>query len=73
MQSNTDQTDPSGPKTGTYRVRRGGSCQTVIQVDWSAYRVCGGRYNRGCRLGFRVVLELTEEEFLRYAKQYRSG
>jgi hypothetical protein len=63
-----DQVDPQGPEDSEERVLRGGwrFCQ-------SAYRYLDQPYFSFRSTGFRIVLELTEEDFLRYAKQYRPG
>ena len=51
-----DQTDPTGPATGTHRVMRGGSFQDSPQLCRSAHRNRGlPSYRLGC-LGFRVVV-----------------
>jgi formylglycine-generating enzyme required for sulfatase activity len=73
MPVNTDQVDPQGPDGGRHRVLRGGCSRGRAWSCRSAYR---GRIRSDLRydtFGFRVVLELSEEEFLRYAKQRRSG
>ena len=71
MPVNTDQTDPQGPNSGSYRVFRGGCSDSYADRCRSALRgVCEPNF-RYDALGFRVVLELSEEEFMRYAKQYR--
>jgi formylglycine-generating enzyme required for sulfatase activity len=71
MQSNIDQVDPQGPDRGGSRVVRGGGYRNDAEYclsasrgqDWSEVPYVSG--------GFRVVLELSEEEFLRYARKHR--
>jgi formylglycine-generating enzyme required for sulfatase activity len=75
MHVNTDQVDPVNKvlDDDAFRVIRGSGyynyaqyCRSVCR-DWDwpdlGYRT----------IGFRVILELSEEEFLRYARQYRSS
>jgi formylglycine-generating enzyme required for sulfatase activity len=72
MHNNVDQTDPQGSDSGTMAVVRGGgyrygqalSCRSM-QRGWCAP---SRRYSD---IGFRVVMELSEEEFLRYARTAR--
>jgi hypothetical protein len=71
MHANTDQVDPSGPKVSYHRVYRGGYNCDISKYCRSAFRDGSLPRSRFCGIGFRIVLELTEEEFLRYAKQYR--
>jgi len=47
--------DPSGPVTGTYRVRRGGHWNNYGQYLRSAYRNHDDPYYRGSTIGFRLV------------------
>jgi formylglycine-generating enzyme required for sulfatase activity len=74
MPVNTAQVDPQGPETGVEHALRGGCCHGLVWSWRSAYR---GRIRSDLRYritGFRIVLELTEEEFLRYAHmQQRSA
>jgi formylglycine-generating enzyme required for sulfatase activity len=51
----TDNNDPTGAVTGSYRVRRGGSWSNVGQGLRSAYRSIDYPYYRSFDLGFRLV------------------
>jgi formylglycine-generating enzyme required for sulfatase activity len=72
MQSNVDQVDPRGPDSEEPALR-GGSYYKDAQYGRSARRALDWTGYRYHNLGFRIVMELTEEEFLRYARQYRSS
>jgi len=50
-----DVTDPTGPATGTYRVKRGGSWGSSAGLLRSAYRDGHTPSDRSNRFGFRVV------------------
>ena len=52
---NTAETDPAGPSSGSYRVRRGGGWDSIAQNARSAYRVYGNPSNWGYRIGFRLA------------------
>jgi hypothetical protein len=72
MPVNIDQVDPQGPDGDGYYVIRGCSCHYYAEYGRSARRDGDRPKRRVCgTLGFRIVLELSEEEFLRYAKQRR--
>ena len=49
------QTNPKGPASGTYRVRRGGSWASVALFCQCAYRSPDEPENSGYTMGFRVV------------------
>lgn len=49
-------TDPTGPESGTYRVRRGGNWNTKISQLYSAGRTSGKPDSKGTFIGFRTVL-----------------
>jgi hypothetical protein len=53
--SKSSQTDPVGPKTGTYRVTRGGSHHTPVKYLRSANRMAMLPDDRHSLTGFRVV------------------
>jgi len=48
--------DPTGPKGGSFRVHRGGSCIDVAAGCRSAFRGGNGPTYRGINVGFRVAL-----------------
>jgi formylglycine-generating enzyme required for sulfatase activity len=75
MRSNTDQVDPVNqvPDFDGSHAARGGARYSYAQFCRSARRDWDLMNDRFRDLGFRIVMELTEEEFLRYARQYRSG
>ncbi|MFA6714394.1 MAG: SUMF1/EgtB/PvdO family nonheme iron enzyme [Victivallaceae bacterium] len=54
--SSTSQTDPIGPLTGSYRVRRGGSWADDAGSCQVATRFCSPPNEMSALLGFRVVL-----------------
>lgn len=49
------QTNPRGPDSGDIRVLRGGSWGNDAARLRSAFRLCGGPWDRGTNLGFRLV------------------
>ncbi len=51
----TDNTDPAGADTGTYRLERGGYFYDKGQSLRSAYRVTGNPNSRTSGVGFRLV------------------
>lgn len=48
-------TDPKGPGTGQYRVRRGGSWQDAADLVRSARRAAGRPDSKGNYIGFRII------------------
>ena len=57
---NEDQTDPTGPTSGSYRVRRGGGWYDGARNCRSSYRNCIGPDDWYVNLGFRLVLVIPE-------------
>jgi formylglycine-generating enzyme required for sulfatase activity len=55
--ANSPQADPSGQRTGSPRVLRGGSWSFSPHLCRSAYRTGGVPVSRGINLGFRVVVD----------------
>ena len=51
-------TDPTGPRSGSYRVSRGGSWQVFFSDCRSAYRSGWGPDNRNNFIGFRIVCSM---------------
>ncbi|MCP4726961.1 MAG: formylglycine-generating enzyme family protein [bacterium] len=57
--SNSPQSNPAGPQTGTYRVMRGGSRHVPTSFVRSAFRENGTNPNtRSASMGFRIVREI---------------
>jgi len=50
-----EQTDPTGPSSGTYRVIRGGGWSFSAGSARSTYRISYYPYNRSSDVGFRIV------------------
>jgi formylglycine-generating enzyme required for sulfatase activity len=59
---NSPRFDPQGPPTGSLRVVRGGSCYNIGRFCRSAYRFGISPSNRDLDVGFRVVMEIRNEE-----------
>lgn len=51
----SEQSDPTGPQSGSYRIYRGGSCYAGATVCRVSYRYGNIPNNSLCNLGFRVV------------------
>lgn len=49
-------TDPTGPSTGSDRVRRGGGYTGLARICRSAFRISSSPGSRGSGIGFRLVL-----------------
>jgi hypothetical protein len=73
MQSSIDQVDPQGSDSSWYRVFRGGFHYSLAERCLSSYRSEKWLPFPSSSIGFRIVLELSEEEFLKYARQHRSS
>ena len=52
----SEQSNPTGPASGSYRVYRGGSCYASSAICRVSYRYGNIPGNSLCNLGFRVVL-----------------
>ena len=58
----TKETDPTGPISGSFRVRRGGSWSHQAKFCEAAYRYAGEPTNRSWVCGFRVALTLPTKQ-----------